>query len=153
MAETGAWLLSTKVIGSQNLPESGPVQSAVMAQGVVQMLCTHQSLAQSPSAAHEEPSACEPSKYLGMQVITQPSAVAICVGHGLHDSLIAQSPLERQWSRQVPVQVPPPQSLEPLHDEPSEHSPSHRPLSQFQFSVQESPAAVEVVGSEKKQKS
>jgi hypothetical protein len=64
-----------------------------------------------------------------MQMFTHPSAADICVAHGLHDSLMAQSALERQWSRQAPVQVPPPQSLEPLHGEPSEHSPWQTPLS------------------------
>ena len=53
-------LESTKLVGVQFLLDKAPVQSALIAQGVVQMVLMHQSLLHSLSAAHVEPSVLVP---------------------------------------------------------------------------------------------
>ena len=68
---------------------------------------------------------------MGAQIGTQPDRVApaTLIGQGLHASLLAQSALERQWLRHLPVQVPLAQSAFWLHELLSEQVPSQIPLS------------------------
>ncbi len=79
------------------MPLSGPVQSAAVAHGEVQMSLMHQSLAHSVYDAQAVPSADVPDPNIGKQAGTQPViSKSITVGQALQLSPAAQSALERQ---------------------------------------------------------